>query len=507
MCRNLVYLTSSVLILGFAVTGGAHPSPVGWWKFDGDLLDSSGNDRNGTLNGNPTLVPGYFKEALEFHGNPDHVVMEGYQGVVGDGTDTPDWSVAAWVRTSANGEIVGWGSTGGGNRMEFRINNGRTRAEGGGGNTQGDTTMNDGEWHHIAMTVAPNSTYNSGVNLYLDGVLDTRTNTDPDPFHPTANFEVRLGRRYNNTDRWYTGLIDDLRIYDIELTEEEIQEAMDGIGPIPPNLASGPSPSHENPDVPYYVNQLSWAPSEFAKTHTVYYSASFEDVNIASPDVRVAHRIAETTVEVPATELETIYYWRVDEVNGAPDFTVHAGEVWNFTTEAVANLITNVIATASSQFNDTTGAQNTVNGSGLTDGLHSISETDMWLSARNMLPTIQFDFDQSYSLHEMHVWNQNQLIEPLLGFGAKDVILEVSNNVADFTVVDGVGPLNQAPGLAGYAANTTIALGGVQARSVRMTITSGHGFIGQVGLSEVQFIAIPAFPWEFSQPTVSNWKT
>jgi len=29
------------------------------------------------------------------------------------------------------------------------------------------------------------------------------------------------------------------------------------------------------------------------------------------------------------------YYWRVDEVNGAPDFTTFKGDVWSFTTEPV----------------------------------------------------------------------------------------------------------------------------------------------------------------------------
>ncbi|MCH8218438.1 MAG: hypothetical protein IH892_16895, partial [Planctomycetes bacterium] len=139
---------------------------------------------------------------------------------------------------------------------------------------------------------------------------------------------------------------------------------------------------------------------------------------------------------------------------------------------------------------------NVVNGSGLTDGLHGTTAPDMWLAA-GLPATIQFDFDEVHVLHEMHVWNQNQLIESLLGFGAKDITLEVSANGTDYTAVDGVGPLNQAPGT-DSAANTTIALNGVLAMSVRMTITSAYGFIGQAGLSEVQFTAIPAFPREFS---------
>jgi len=192
------------------------------YEFEGTYSDSSGNGRHGTAVGNPVFVAGKLGQAIGLDGIDDYVNIDGYKGVVGDGTDTPAWSVTAWVRTSGNGEVVGWGSSGDGNRMEFRIDSGRTRAEGGGGNTQGDTTMNDGQWHHIAMTVASNSTYNNGVNLYLDGFFDTRTNTDADPFHPVANFDVIFGQRYDqSSSRWFTGSIDDVRIYDRVLTPEE----------------------------------------------------------------------------------------------------------------------------------------------------------------------------------------------------------------------------------------------------------------------------------------------
>ena len=227
----------------------------------------------------------------------------------------------------------------------------------------------------------------------------------------------------------------------------------------------------------------------------MYFGTNFDDVNDRSASALVGDGLTDTSRAIQ-TDLETTYYWAVDEVNGAPDFTVHAGDTWSFTVEDFANLVTDVTATADSQFGADTGPGNVVNGSGLADGLHGTTETDMWLSA-GLPASIQFDFDRVLSLHEMHVWNQNQLIESLLGLGAKDVILEVSINGTDFTAVDGVGPLNQAPGI-DSAANTTIALNGTLAMSVRMTITSAYGFIPQAGLSEVQFTAIPAFPREFS---------
>ena len=192
------------------------------YEFEGTTNDSSGNANHGTIMGNPVFEPGKIGQAISFDGLSDYVNIDGYKGVVGDGNDTPPWTVTAWVRTSGNGEVVGWGSDGDGNRMEFRIDAGRTRAEGGGGNTQGDTSMNDGQWHHIAVTVQPNSVYSTGIDLWLDGQLDTRSNNDPDPWHPTADFDVKIGIRYNESGREFTGSIDDVRIYDRVLTAEEI---------------------------------------------------------------------------------------------------------------------------------------------------------------------------------------------------------------------------------------------------------------------------------------------
>jgi hypothetical protein len=193
---------------------------VAHWQFEGNFDDSSGNGRHGTAMGSPTFVAGKVGQAIGLDGG-DYVEITGYKGVVGNGSETPPWSVTAWVRTNGNGEVVGWGGTGNGNRMEFRINGGRTRAEGG-GSTQGDTRIDDGQWHHIAVTVQPNSVYSSGIDLWLDGQLDTRPNGDPDPWHPTAGVDVKIGIRYNGSGRQFTGAIDDVRIYNRVLSHAEV---------------------------------------------------------------------------------------------------------------------------------------------------------------------------------------------------------------------------------------------------------------------------------------------
>jgi hypothetical protein len=190
------------------------------------------------------------------------------------------------------------------------------------------------------------------------------------------------------------------------------------------------------------------------------------------------------------------YYWRVDEVNGAPDYTVYEGSVWSFTTELLAYPIENVTATASSQ-SPNRGVENTVNGSGLDDSglLHGKEGDDnMWLSdIAGPQPTwIEFEFDGVYKLHELWVWNSNGSLEPMIGFGFKDVTIEYSSNGTDYTTLGTTAEFARAPGAADYEHNTTTDMGGVPAKYVRLTANSNWGgILPQFGLSEIRFFHIP----------------
>ena len=110
----------------------------------------------------------------------------------------------------------------------------------------------------------------------------------------------------------------------------------------------------------------------------------------------------------------------------------------------------------------------------------------MWISA-GVPATIEYAFDGVYSLHELWIWNSNQLIENFLGYGAKDVVIEYSLDGENWTVLEGVDPLVQAPGTEDYRHNNTIDFGGVMARHVRLTINSVQGVASQASLSEVRF--------------------
>jgi len=262
-----------------------------------------------------------------------------------------------------------------------------------------------------------------------------------------------------------------------------------------PQTASVPYPADGATDVPRDAD-LGWASGVYAATHDIYVGESFEDVEAAT--VPTASGLDAGSFDPGRLEFGKTYFWRVDEVNGAPDNTVFKGGVWSFTVEPFAYPIENIIATSNGNSEAAAGPENTINGSGLNaDDQHSVVSGDMWLATANGVDplSIQYEFDRVYKLHQMLVWNYNVQFELMLGFGIKDVTVEYSTDGVDWIVLGDV-VLAQGAAAATYTANTTIDFGGVPAQFVRLTVNSGHGMLGQYGLSEVRFLHIPAFARE-----------
>jgi len=256
--------------------------------------------------------------------------------------------------------------------------------------------------------------------------------------------------------------------------------------------AHSPEPETEAVDVPRDVI-LNWAPLSHAKTRNVYLSTNFADVNDAVLADAVSQGQDVNSYDAGRLAFGQTYYWRVDEVNGAPDHTVFRGEIWSFEVEPLGYPIGSVLVTASSAQDADMTPEKTIDGSGLNElDQHNTEATDMWLSGMgDPTPTLQYEFDQAYKLHEMWVWNSNQAIESFVGLGAKDVSIEFSENGTDWTALQGIPAFAQAPGARGYAHNTTVDFGGAMAKYVKLSIHAGHGMLPQYGLSEVRFFSIP----------------
>jgi len=263
-----------------------------------------------------------------------------------------------------------------------------------------------------------------------------------------------------------------------------------------PEAAISPDPKDEATDVSRDT-LLRWTAGTNAATHDVYFGESYDDVSAANADnpldVLLSPGQTATTFDPERLELGQTYYWRIDEVNAAPDYTVFPGKVWSFTVEPVAYAIEGISVTYSGISLPGSGPENTINGSGLNDDdQHSMELEDMWLS----LPAgagpdqLVYEFDKPYSLYEMWVWNSNIEGESMIGFGLKDVTVEYSTDGADWTLL-GEEVFNQGAGEETYTANTAVPFGGAIAQYVRLTINSSWISPAQHGLAEVRFLSVP----------------
>jgi len=194
------------------------------YEFEGTYNDSSGNARHGIGMGNPTFAAGKVGQAVNLRGLNDYVEITGYKGVLGPNA----FSITTWIKTMYIGddpqEIVYYGTHSSGQRCEFRVHtNGHIRMGNGAGQVESLIAVTDGGWHHVAATVQENATNSSSdVRIYLDGQDNTQESTDPDAFNLVADWDVTIGYRPSQNDRFFMGEIDDVRIYDRALSQEEI---------------------------------------------------------------------------------------------------------------------------------------------------------------------------------------------------------------------------------------------------------------------------------------------
>ena len=74
-------------------------SEIGWWKFDGNLTDSSTNANNGTGVGSPTFATGKVGQAVSLNGTSQWVSVADANSL----DFTTGMTLAAWIRPTATG--------------------------------------------------------------------------------------------------------------------------------------------------------------------------------------------------------------------------------------------------------------------------------------------------------------------------------------------------------------------------------------------------------------------
>jgi len=120
------------------------------------------------------------------------------------GFSTDQFSIEMWVRTQQNGYYALLYAEDGG--WQLGIDLGAVTFSTGATSLEGTIPVNDGQWHHIAVTRGPDY-----VRLFVDGVEDQQDSTLWENFHPTR---VALGAAFydGEPERHFIGQVDELRI-------------------------------------------------------------------------------------------------------------------------------------------------------------------------------------------------------------------------------------------------------------------------------------------------------
>ncbi|NOR66840.1 MAG: hypothetical protein GQ528_05750, partial [Woeseiaceae bacterium] len=208
------------------------------YEFEGNANDSTGAN-NGTALGSPTYGAGKIGQALNLDGIDDHVAIENFNYASGGHAEV---SVCAWIRTSSEGDQIiasfdrneYWrleinGDGGGPGQIGWGVTT-DTGVVGHGSNARVD----DGQWHHVAGTFD-----NGTLTIYIDGNGEESISGGPTFGSGNTRFGyIGVGSESTafNTDPktpvyLITGSVDDVRIYDRALTNEEIAGLAGRINP------------------------------------------------------------------------------------------------------------------------------------------------------------------------------------------------------------------------------------------------------------------------------------
>jgi len=332
MSKKLIYLISLILALCLFQTRIANaddPSLVAWYRFDGNALDSSGNELHGKEIGNPTYEAGVFGQAIRLDGNGDYI----------DCGLAPEFDITDYITFTYWIKVIdfdkGWNtvlSKGDDSWRSARAayNDFMEAAVTGttGDYTYGVTPVNDGQWHHVGFVYDGRRNY-----LYVDGKRDA---SEPSTGKiNVSSYPLWIGGNAQWPGGWWNGLIDDVRIYNRALSQEEIQIIMQGsTGEY--LQASNPTPADGDLYAYTWVN-LNWRAGDLAVSHDVYFGEDFDDVKDGTEEAFRGNQAESFFVAgLPGFSYPnglipgTTYYWRIDEVNDLHPDSPWKGNVWSF---------------------------------------------------------------------------------------------------------------------------------------------------------------------------------
>ena len=190
-------------------------APAAVYGFENNVLDSSGNGNNGTVNGSLTYTDGEVGDyAAQFNGINSWISIP-------DSIGSTSFTISLWINTTdgygnegdqwyedhglVDGEMPGvgndFGTAIGGGYFKLGIGNPDTTLT-------STVPVNDGTWHHVVATW--NST-TGAMQIFLDGVLNA-SGTGPTGARTAVSNGLHIGNSHDGGN-YFDGLLDDVELY------------------------------------------------------------------------------------------------------------------------------------------------------------------------------------------------------------------------------------------------------------------------------------------------------
>lgn len=262
------------------------------FRFDGSTADSQGGS-SADISGTETYAPGVENQAISFDGSTYATLDQLFGG------DYRDFTVAAWIwpNSTANWQRIFDFGNGTGNYMMLTLSGGGLHFH-----ICQDSLVQSvvtaaptlERWAHVAVTFRGN-----WATVYINGTALKKVLFSNNPTH------LNLFSNYLGKSQWpdplYSGLMDDVRLYDRGLIGEEITELYMSMPPVAPTDLEG-------------VGFGPKAILDWVGLNAISYNIKRATVS-GGPYTTIAAGVTDTTYTDTNVSTDTTYYYVVSASN------------------------------------------------------------------------------------------------------------------------------------------------------------------------------------------------
>lgn len=208
-----------------------NPHLIGYWSFEDDAKDKSGNSNHGTISG-AVFVSGHDGQALYFDGGDDVVTTE---LEINESSDSSGATFAAWVKTdlypiwkpTERSAIISTNE--GSHAWSLMLHKRDWSYYNGAEEETPDAKAELNTWTHLAIVFDPTENNGNGTSsFYVNG----EKVHDGEMEYKNSSNSVRFGDSLFYSEN-FKGSIDEIYIYDVPLNDSEVHSLYSGKKVIP----------------------------------------------------------------------------------------------------------------------------------------------------------------------------------------------------------------------------------------------------------------------------------